>query len=102
MRLTRLDLEPAAPEEKTLAGEAAEPPAVRVGADHVAVLGFTSGSTGLPKGILGRHGPLSHFLPWQCAHFGLTEKDRFSMLSGLAHDPLQRDLFTPLYLGATI
>ena len=32
----------------------------------------------------------------------MTEADRFSMLSGLSHDPLQRDLFTPLYLGASI
>ncbi|MCP4655124.1 MAG: AMP-binding protein, partial [bacterium] len=28
--------------------------------------------------------------------------DRFPMLSGLAHDPLLRDLFTPLWLGATL
>ncbi|HEV2844442.1 MAG TPA: amino acid adenylation domain-containing protein, partial [Thermoanaerobaculia bacterium] len=81
---------------------AGEPERVELGPDDLAYVAFTSGSTGLPKGILGRHGPLSHFLPWQCARFGLSETDRFSMLSGLAHDPLQRDLFTPLYLGATI
>ncbi|MFL6236839.1 MAG: amino acid adenylation domain-containing protein, partial [Thermoanaerobaculia bacterium] len=85
-----------------LEGLPAEPPAVATGPDDVAVLGFTSGSTGTPKGIAGRHGPLTHFLPWQCERFGLNGEDRFSMLSGLAHDPLQRDLFTPLYLGATI
>ncbi|HEV2844900.1 MAG TPA: condensation domain-containing protein, partial [Thermoanaerobaculia bacterium] len=79
-----------------------EPERVELGPDDLAYVAFTSGSTGLPKGILGRHGPLSHFLPWQCARFGLTETDRFSMLSGLAHDPLQRDLFTPRYLGASI
>ncbi|HEY4563350.1 MAG TPA: condensation domain-containing protein, partial [Thermoanaerobaculia bacterium] len=57
---------------------------------------------GGPKGILGRHGPLSHFLPSHCRDFELGPDDRFSLLSGLAHDPLQRDLFTPLYLGAAI
>ncbi|HSG40923.1 MAG TPA: amino acid adenylation domain-containing protein, partial [Thermoanaerobaculia bacterium] len=81
---------------------AGTPEKVALGADDLAYVAFTSGSTGQPKGILGRHGPLSHFLPWQCDRFGFSETDRFSMLSGLAHDPLQRDLFTPLYLGATI
>ena len=78
------------------------PPAAPVGPDDPAVLGFTSGSTGRPKGIVGRHGSLTHFLPWQCASFRLTEHDRFSALSGLAHDPLQRDLFTPVWLGAAV
>jgi len=51
---------------------------------------------------MGRHGPLSHFIPWQQQEFALTADDRYSMLSGLSHDPLQRDMFTPLQLGATV
>ncbi|HKV08300.1 MAG TPA: amino acid adenylation domain-containing protein, partial [Thermoanaerobaculia bacterium] len=77
-------------------------PAVETGPDDLAYIAFTSGSTGVPKGILGRHGPLSHFIPWQVERFGLTEDDRYSLLSGLAHDPLQRDLFTPLATGASL
>ncbi|MEM7587044.1 MAG: amino acid adenylation domain-containing protein, partial [Acidobacteriota bacterium] len=69
-------------------------------ADDPAILTFTSGSTGKPKGVLGRHGPLTHFLSWQAERFGHGRHDRVSVLSGLSHDPLQRDLFTPLCLGA--
>jgi non-ribosomal peptide synthetase component F len=63
---------------------------------------FTSGTTGDPKCILGTHRPLSHFIDWHVGEFGLRPADRFSMLSGLAHDPLLRDIFTPLWLGATL
>ena len=75
---------------------------VDVGPDDPACVVFTSGSTGKPKGILGRHGSLSHFLPWQSSTFKLSRADRFSMISGLSHDPLQRDIFTSLWVGGTL
>lgn len=77
-------------------------PGVEVEPDDLAYVPFTSGSTGKPKGILSTHRPLSHFLQWHCQTFGFNQSDRFSMLSGLSHDPLIRDIFTPLSLGATL
>jgi amino acid adenylation domain-containing protein len=77
-------------------------PGVEVEPDDLAYIPFTSGSTGKPKGIFSTHRPLSHFLQWHCQTFGFNQSDRFSMLSGLSHDPLIRDIFTPLTLGATL
>nr|QEO74128.1 condensation domain-containing protein [uncultured bacterium] len=77
-------------------------PGVPVGPDDAACITFTSGSTGTPKGVVGRHGPLTYFLPWVGERFGLGEDDRFGMLSALPHDPLQRDVFTPLWFGAPL
>lgn len=85
-----------------LAAYASDDPAVVVGANDSAYVAFTSGSTGKPKGIVGLHGPVSHFLRWHTETFGLTQSDRFCMLAGLSHDPLLRDIFTPLWLGATL
>ncbi|HEX7643460.1 MAG TPA: amino acid adenylation domain-containing protein [Noviherbaspirillum sp.] len=76
--------------------------AVPITEDDLALIAFTSGSTGKPKAVEGRHGPLTHFLPWLEESFGLDDSDRYSMLSGLAHDPLQRDMFTTLCTGACL
>ncbi|HWS56473.1 MAG TPA: amino acid adenylation domain-containing protein, partial [Pyrinomonadaceae bacterium] len=77
-------------------------PGVAVGPGDPAYVSFTSGTTGRPKAILGLHGSLTHFTPWLRETFGLRESDSFSMLSGLSHDPLHRDVFTPLQLGGSI
>ncbi len=91
-------------------GAAAEPlaaapdshPGLAIGPRHLAYLAFTSGSSGRPRGILGEHGAVTHFLDWHIRRFELGEGDRFSLLAGLGHDPLLRDIFTPLSLGATL
>lgn len=75
---------------------------VIVGPDSNPTLSFTSGSEGIPKGVRGRHFSLTYYFPWMAETFGLSENDRFTMLSGIAHDPIQRDIFTPLFLGAKL
>ncbi|MEM6454772.1 MAG: o-succinylbenzoate synthase [Acidobacteriota bacterium] len=63
---------------------------------------FTSGTTGRPKGIVTSHEPVTHFLDWQRRRFGLAATDRFSLLSGLSHDILLRDVLAPLSVGAVL
>ncbi|KAJ2906931.1 hypothetical protein MKZ38_009794 [Zalerion maritima] len=77
-------------------------PGVVVGPDSFPTLSFTSGSEGRPKGVRGRHYSLAYYFDWMASRFNLTETDKFTMLSGIAHDPIQRDIFTPLFLGAQI
>ena len=93
-------------------------PGVVVGPDSQPTLSFTSGmlraniagrfvdgktgSEGIPKGCKGRHYSLTYYQGWMAERFNLSENDRFTMLSGIAHDPIQRDIFTPLFLGAQI
>lgn len=78
------------------------PTGVVVGPDNNPTLSFTSGSEGVPKGVLGRHYSLAYYFPWMAKRFGLSSRDKFTMLSGIAHDPIQRDMFTPLFLGAQL
>jgi amino acid adenylation domain-containing protein len=77
-------------------------PDIQIQRDDLAYIAYTSGSTGEPNGILGTHGPLSHFLHWQVERFALGSSDRFTFLSGVSHDPALRDMFTPLWSGGTL
>jgi amino acid adenylation domain-containing protein len=77
-------------------------PSSAPGPEAVAYVSFTSGTTGGVKGIVGTHGPLAHFLTWHARTFGFDAKDRFSLLSGLSHDPALRDMLTPLHVGASL
>ena len=80
----------------------AKAPGVVVGPDSTPTLSFTSGSEGKPKGVRGRHYSLAYYFNWMAKTFNLSSNDKFTMLSGIAHDPIQRDMFTPLFLGAQL
>jgi amino acid adenylation domain-containing protein len=78
-----------------------ETPLPAVSEADPAYLIFTSGTTGAPRGVLGRHGGLSHFLTWQAAEFGLGEDDRCSQLTSVSFDVMLRDTFLALVSGGT-
>ncbi|WP_437759618.1 non-ribosomal peptide synthase/polyketide synthase [Sorangium sp. So ce1389] len=73
-----------------------------VSPDDPAYVFFTSGTTGAPKGVLGRHKGLSHFLAWQRDTFGVGPRDRAAQLTGLSFDVVLRDVLLPLVSGATL
>lgn len=89
-----------------MATAAADCPAVpepaSPGADEIAYYLFTSGTTGTPKAIGVGHEALPQFLAWQAKTFDVGPDDCVTMMSGLAHDPVLRDVFLPLLHGAAL
>jgi len=67
-----------------------------------AYVSFTSGTTARPRPVLGAEAPVTAFLHWYTQLYGLHRDDRFCLLSGYGHDPAWRDLWTPLWLGASL
>jgi len=92
LQLARVDLAELAPDGRL---DAAKP-------DAIAYVLFTSGTTGVPKCIVTAHTPLVHFVDWYEKTFAVDPTCHFSMLSGLGHDPVLRDIFVPLSTGASL
>ncbi|AKT41222.1 non-ribosomal peptide synthetase [Chondromyces crocatus] len=63
---------------------------------------FTSGTTGEPKGILGVHRGLAHFLAWQRTTFEIGPSERCANYAGLSFDLTLRDVFLAPTSGATL
>ncbi|MGB7946554.1 MAG: condensation domain-containing protein, partial [Candidatus Binatia bacterium] len=61
-----------------------------LGGEDPAYIFFTSGTTGVPKGVLGCHKGLSHFLAWQRNTFGIGPGDRSAQLASLSFDAVLR------------
>ena len=63
---------------------------------------FTSGSTGIPKPVLGKNQSLLHFIEWEIRQFNLSESYKLSQLTNVGFDAILRDIFVPLCLGGII
>jgi amino acid adenylation domain-containing protein len=70
--------------------------------DSPAYIFFTSGTTGVPKAVLGWHKGLAHFLHWQRQTFAIDPSHRVAQLINLSFDAVLRDIFLPLTSGATL
>ncbi|MCP4153792.1 MAG: amino acid adenylation domain-containing protein, partial [bacterium] len=62
---------------------------------------FTSGSTGVPNAVLGRHRCLEQFIRWEIKEFEINETFRISQFTNPSFDPFIKDIFVPLLSGAT-
>jgi D-alanine--poly(phosphoribitol) ligase subunit 1 len=70
--------------------------------DTPAYVMFTSGSTGIPKGVTVSHDNLLSFIKWSINRFDVTPSDRFAQLSPMYFDNSVFDFYTGLFSGASL
>lgn len=86
--------------EDLLSGAAYEPSTVSP--DALAYLLFTSGSTGMPKGVMVAQRNVRHFVDVMVDRYGIRETDRFSQTFDMTFDLSAFDMFVAWERGACV
>lgn len=73
-----------------------------VDGETIAYIMFTSGSTGVPKGVAVTHQNVLHLIAWGHERFGITERDNFANLSPMYFDNSVFDFYVGLFSGAAL
>ncbi len=87
---------------RDLAAYPSTPPAYANTDGDVAHILFTSGSTGIPKGVMITHASVAHLIRWAAAYFGIAHADRISQHPPLRFDVSTFDVFGTLWGGAEL
>jgi len=66
----------------------------------IAYILFTSGTTGIPKGVPVSHSNVNHFFNFFLSNYNFNEKDRFLQVYELTFDVSVFSFFMPLMVGA--
>lgn len=88
--------------EEKVKNHSAENPDIQIDIDDIMYRSFTSGTTGSPKVVSVSHKSIAHFFKYYLKEFDFNSEDNFSLLSGIGHDPILRDIFVPLLVGGTL
>ena len=76
--------------------------AVDVSPETPAYLMFTSGSTGIPKGVVVTHANVCHYAEYTIQRYRVTHHDRISQAPDIAFDLSVHDIFVGLLSGACL
>ena len=70
--------------------------------DAIAYLLFTSGSTGIPKGVMVAHRNVTAYVAYIADRYRITEQDRFSQMFDMTFDLSAADMFVAWERGACV